>query len=182
MRRYDYGTSEAVLYGRHKDKRKMLYLPAAYSVFYASVCLGVILQHPTLFGLGLGVLLVDFCRKGLKIRRTGLRLKSARVFLSVLRAHFSFSYHTSSYLVRYYLIFLIPLSFFYPKIWGFLLFLLIFSASGDFSIKKPKVNFFSFLFFYTLDQLAYQTGVFWGSVLNKNLRSYVPGILKKSGH
>jgi len=182
MRRYDYGTSEALLYGRHKDKRKMFYLQAAYSVFYASVCLGIILQYLILFGLGLGVLLVDFCRKSLKIRKTGLRLKSARVFLSVLRAHFSFSYHTSSYLVRYYLIFLIPLSFFYPKMWGFLLFLALFSGSVDFSIKKPKINFFSFLFFYILDQLAYQTGVLWGCIVKKNFGSYLPGILKKLGN
>lgn len=158
----------------------MLYLPVAYSMFYVSFCLGIILQNLIPFGLGLGVLLVDFCRKCLKIRKSGLRLKNARIFLSVLRAHFSFSYHTSSYLVRYYLIFFIPLSFLYPKIWGYLLFLLIFSGSVDFSIKKPRINLFSFLFFYTLDQFAYQIGVFWGCIVKKDFGSYIPGVLKKT--
>lgn len=182
MRRYDYGTSEAILYLRHKDKRKRLYLPVAYSIFYVSICLGIILQYPIFFGLGLGIGLVDFYRKSLKIKRSGLQLKNFQVFFSVLRAHFSFSYHISSYLVRYYLIFLILLSFFYPKMWGFLLFLTIFSGSVDFSVKKPKIHYFSFLFFYTLDQLAYQTGVFWGCIVKKNFGSYLPGILKKSGN
>lgn len=178
-RRYDYGTSEATLYRRHKDKRKRLYLPAAYSISYASFCLGVLLQNLTLFCFGVGVLLVDFCRKHLKIKRSGLGLKNSKLFFSVLRGHFSFAYHTSSYLVRYYLIFLIPLSFLYPKMFGLLLFLVIFSGSVDFSIKKPRINLFSFLFFYTLDQLAYQTGAFWGCIVNKNFGSYIPGILKK---
>jgi mycofactocin system glycosyltransferase len=182
MRRYDYGTSEAILYKRHRDKRKMLYLPAAYSLFYTSICLGILFHDLILFVLGLGVLLADFFRKGLKIKRSGLQLKNVQVLLSVLRAHFSFSYHTSTYLARYYLIFLIPLSFFYPKMWGFLLFLTLFSGSIDFYIKKPRINLFSFLFFYTLDQLAYQTGVFWGCIVNENFGSYIPGILKKLGN
>jgi mycofactocin system glycosyltransferase len=182
MRRFDYGTSEAILYLRHKDKRKRLYLPAVYSVFYASICLGIILQYPILFGLGLVILLVDFYRKSLKIIRSGLKLKNLQVFSSVFRAHFSFSYHTSSFLVRYYLIFFVLISFFYPKMWGFLLFLLIFSGSVDFSVRKPRVHYFSFLFFYMLDQLAYQTGVLWGCIVKKNLRSYLPNILKRSGN
>jgi mycofactocin system glycosyltransferase len=182
MRRYDYGTSEAILYKRHRDKRKLLYLPAAYSLFYGSICFGILLHDLILFLFGLGVLLADFFQKGLKIKRSGLRLKNTRVFLSVLRSHFSFSYHTSSYLVRYYLIFLVLFSFLYPKVWGFLLFLIFFSGSVDFYIKKPRINLFSFLFFYTLDQLAYQIGVFWGCIANKNFGSYIPGILKKFGN
>jgi len=181
-RRYDYGTSEATLYRRHKDKRKRLYLPAAYSISYASFCLGILLQNLALFSFGLGVLLIDFCRKHLKIKRSGLGLKNSRLFLSVLRTHFSFAYHTSSYLVRYYLIFLIPFSFLYPKMWGLLLFLVIFSGSVDFSVKKPRIHLFSFLFFYTLDQIAYQTGAFSGCVANKNFGSYLPGIVKKVGN
>jgi mycofactocin system glycosyltransferase len=179
-RRFDYGTSEAILYVRHKDKRKMLYLPTVYSMFYASICLGIIMQNLILFGFSLGILLVDFCRKSLKIKKSGLKLKSLQVLLSILRAHFSFSYQTSSFLVRYYLIFLIPFSLLYPKMWGFLLFLLIFSALIDFSVKGPRIHFISFLFFYTLDQLSYQTGVFWGCVKRKNFMPYVPIILRKN--
>jgi len=179
-RRYDYGTSEAILYLRHRDKRKRLYLPAIYSIFYASVSLGIILQHLALFGLGLGILLADFFRKYLKIERSGLRLKTFQILFSVMRAHFSFSYQTSSYLSRYYLIFLVPLSLLFPKVWGFLFFLLIFSGSVEFSIKRPKMNLLYFLFFYTLEQFAYQTGVFWGCLRNKNFGSYFPTLLKKS--
>ena len=177
-RRFDYGTSEAILYWRHRDKRKMLYLPTPYSVFYASICLGIILQYPLFFVFGLGILLIDFFRKQAKIKKNELGLRSSKVFLAVLRSHFSFSYHTSSYLVRCYLIFFIALSFFYPKMWAFLLFLLIFSAIVDFSIKGPNVNFFFFFIFYVMDQLAYQAGVFWGCVVKKNFMPYVPIILR----
>jgi mycofactocin system glycosyltransferase len=178
-RRFDYGTSEALLYLRHQDKRKMLYLPALYSIFYGFVCLGIIVQTPIFFVIGLGILCFDFWRKTTKIRKTGLALRSSKVIFSIIRTYFSFSYHMSSYLVRYYLIFLIPLSFIFPNLWAFLLFLLIFSAIVDFSIKKPKIHFFSFLLFYTLDQLAYQTGVLWGCIKKKNFMTYVPVILQK---
>jgi hypothetical protein len=179
-RRFDYGTSEAILYVRHKDKRKMLSLPTVYSIFYASICLGIITQNLILLGFSLGILLVDFCRKSLKIKKTGLKLKGLQILISVLRAHLSFSYQTSSFLARYYLIFFIPLSLLYPKIWGFLLFLLIFSAFIDFLLKGPRIHFISFLFFYILDQLSYQTGVFWGCIKRKNFMPYVPIILRKN--
>jgi len=177
-RRFDYGTSEAILYSRHRDKRKMVYLPTPYSVFYASICLGTILQYPLFFVFGLGIFLIDFFRKQAKIKKNELELRSSKVFLAVLRSHFSLSYHTSSYLVRYYLIFFLALSFFYTKMWGFLLFLLIFSAIVDFLIKRPNVNFFFFFIFYVIDQMAYQAGVFWGCVVRKNFMPYVPIILR----
>jgi mycofactocin system glycosyltransferase len=168
-RRFDYGTSEALLYSRHKEKRKMLYLPALYSIFYGFICLGIIVRYPISFVFGLAILGFDFWRKTTKIRKAGVRLRSSKVVFSVLRTHLSFSYHLSSYLVRYYLIFLIPLSFIYPNLWTFLLFLLVFSAIVDFSIKRSAIHFFGFLLFYTLDQLAYQTGVLWGCITKKTL-------------
>jgi mycofactocin system glycosyltransferase len=180
MRRFDYGTSEALLYLRHKDKRKTIYLPPLYSLFYGSICLGIIVRHLVFFVIGLAILGIDLWRKATKIRKTGLRLRNSKVFLSVLRTHFSFSYHMSFYLIRYYLIFLIPISFIYPKLWIFLLFLLVFSAIVDFSIKRPMIHFFSFFFFYTLDQFAYQTGVLWGCIKRKNFMTYVPAILRKT--
>jgi hypothetical protein len=62
--------------------------------------------------------------------------------------------------------------------WAFLLFLLIFSATVDFSIKGPEVNFFFFFIFYVMDQLAYEAGVFRGCVVKKNFIPYVPIILR----
>jgi len=179
-RRFDYGTSEALLYLRHKDKRKMLYSPAFYSIFYGSICMGIIVRYPIFFVIGLTIFGFDFWRKATKIRKAGLRLRSSKVVFSVLRTHLSFSYHLSSYLVRYYLVFLIPLSLVYPNLWVFILFLLVFSAIVDFSIKRPAIHFFSFLLFYTLDQLAYQTGVFGGCIKKKNFMPYVPILLRKT--
>ena len=180
-RRFDYGTSEAILSLRHRDKRKMFYLPPLYSVFYVSVCLGIILEYPLLFILGLGILSVDFCRKHISMRKTGLKLRNSKLFLSVMRSCFSFSYRVSSYLARYYLIFFALISFFYPKMWLFLLFLLFFSGMVDFLIRRPKIDVFSFLLFYTMDQFAYQTGVLWGCIKKKNFMPYVPVIVKNPG-
>ena len=180
IRRYDYGTSEAILCLRHRDRRKSLYFPPLHSIFYGFICLAIIFQHSFLIFPALGALSLDFLRKRTKIKKTGLTLGGMKVFGSLLRSYFSFAYFTSSYLVRYYLIFLIPISYYYTKAWGFTLSLLIFSALFDFCLKKPKINVFSFLFFYTLDQLAYQIGVFGGCIKNITFMPYIPVIAKGS--
>jgi mycofactocin system glycosyltransferase len=180
MRRFDYGTSEALLYLRHKDKRKMLFLPTLYSLFYGFMCLGIIVQYAIFFVIALAISVVDLWRKATRIRKTRLRLKNSKVFLSILRTYISFSYHMSSYLVRYYLVFFVSLSFIYPNLWAFVLFLLVFSTIVDFIVKRPTIDFFSFFFFYTLDQFAYQTGVLWGCIKRKNFMTYVPVILRKT--
>lgn len=178
-RRFEYGTSEALLYLRHKEKRKRLFLPVLYSFFYGFICLGIIVQSPIFFVFSLMIMVIDFWRKGIKVSKTGLGLKRSRVVLSVIRAYFSFSFHISSYLIRYYLIFIIPFSFIFPNLWGLILFLLILSGIVDFSIKKPGIPFLNFLIFYTLEQLAYQTGVFWGCIKKGNFMTYLPIINRR---
>lgn len=178
-RRFDYGTSEALLYLRHKEKRKRLFLPTLYSIFYGFICLGIIVQSPIFFVFNLMIMMIDFWQKRIKVQKMGLGLKRSKVALSVIRTYFSFSYHFSSYLIRYYLIFLIPLSFIFLKLWGFIFFLLIFSGLVDFSVKKPGIHLLNFLIFYTLEQLAYQIGVFWGCIKKGNFMTYLPIILRR---
>ena len=177
-RRFDYGTSEAILSLRHRDKRKMLYLPPLYAVFFISVCLGIILGYPLLFIPALGILVVDFFRNQIRMSKTGLKLRNYTLFLSVMRSCVSFSYLASSYLARYYLIFFALIACFYPRMWLFLLLLLFFSGMVDFLIRRPKIDIFSFLLYYTMDQLAYQIGVLWGCIVKMNFVPYVPGIVR----
>lgn len=172
-RRYDYGTSEASLYLKHRDQRKMISIQPFHSIFFIFLCLGIIIQSLPFFIFGGGTLLVDFLSKYIKIKERGLTLKISKIVWAVLRSHFSFSYLASAYLIRYYLIFFIFLPFFYLKMWLFPFVLLIFSALVDFSIRKPKINIFPFLFFYTMDQLAYQTGVLWGCFEKRNFTPYI---------
>lgn len=180
-RRFDYGTSEAILSLRHRDKRKMLYLPPLYAAFFISVCLGIILGYPLLFIPALGILGVDFVRNKIRMSKTGLKLRNSTLFLSVMRSCVSFSYLASSYLARYYLIFFALIACFYPRMWLFLLFLLFFSGVVDFLIRRPKIDPFSFLLFYTMDQLSYQIGVLWGCIMKKNFVPYVPVIVRNPG-
>ena len=179
-RRFDYGTSEAILSLRHKDRRKKIYLPVLYSFFYGSFSLGIILRSIPFFAIGCGIWLVDFSRKYLEMRTSRLGLPVHQMCLPVLRSYFSFVYNLSAYLVRYYLLFMVPLAFFYPPLWIFLFFLLFFSASVDFSIHRPRINFIFHVLFYTLDQLSYQAGVFWGCLSRKNFASYFPRIIQKA--
>jgi mycofactocin system glycosyltransferase len=178
-RRYDYGTSEAILCLKHRDQRKRISFQPFHSISYIALCLGIITQYLLFFILGGGILSIDFFRKYIKIKKSNLPLTISKILWSVLRSYFSFSYLTSAYLIRYYMIFLIFLSFFYLKLWLFTFSLLIFSALVDFSIRKPKINLFFFLFFYTLDQLAYQTGVLLGCFHKRNLTPYIPALLRK---
>jgi hypothetical protein len=48
------------------------------------------------------------------------------------------------------------------------------TSSVDYAVKKPRLLYPIYLFFYILEHLVYQVGVFWGCLKLKYFGSYVP--------
>ena len=173
-RRYDYGTSEAILFSRHRDKKKDLAFALPYVVFYGLVSLSIILLSWLPLALGLGILGIDIVRKIMRLRRMGLGLSWNRIAGKVGRAYFSCSYYLSFHLIRYYLLLLVCLGFLFHGVWIWIGGALLLSAGLDYYLKRPRMGFASFLTLYTLEHLAYQIGVFAGCLKLKYFRSYIP--------
>jgi cellulose synthase/poly-beta-1,6-N-acetylglucosamine synthase-like glycosyltransferase len=173
-RRSSYGTSEASLYLSHRDKRKRFLIPIWAALSFLALVIAILLKNPyplASIPLFLGI---DFYQKSITLKRFKIRFPFRRIISSTLRSHFSFYYFTSFHLIRYYLILLLGFGFLFHPLFFFCVFALLLTSSVDYVVKKPNLLYPVFLFFYILEHLSYQVGVFWGSLKLKYFGSYIP--------
>ena len=84
-----------------------------------------------------------------------------------------FFYFSFFHLVRYYLILILVLGFLLHSLWLFGGVAVLYTSIVDYYVKKPSLNYPFFLFFYLLEHLAYQAGVFWGCLKLRHFGSYL---------
>jgi mycofactocin system glycosyltransferase len=172
-RRAQYGTSEAVLYALHPDKRKRLpLLPAPLATVALVVCTTLGLT-PRLLPAVAGPLLWDGLRRTAHLRREGLQVPTSRVWTAVARTHLGMLYVTYFHLQRYYLWLLAALGAVLPGAWALAASAVVYSAGVDYAARRPRLGFPTFLAYYAAEHLAYQTGVIVGCTRAKSLRSYL---------
>ncbi|HEX7475391.1 MAG TPA: hypothetical protein VF318_05440, partial [Dehalococcoidales bacterium] len=172
-RRAAYGTSEAILYRTHRDKKKSFLIPLWAGLSFLTIVLAILLLNlyplaavPILFG-------IDLFRKP---HRPG------RTWQGTLREYLSFYYFSSFHLVRYYLILLVAFGVLFHPVWFLSAFMLLLTSIIDYAVKRPRLFYPVYLFFYTLEHLAYQIGVFWGCLKLMYFGSYLPVFTRKSEH
>jgi mycofactocin glycosyltransferase len=172
VRRAQYGTSEALLYKLHRTKKKVLQVPPLATVAFLTLWLAMLGLSvlPTL--VAVVAFLTDCARKAVRIGRMGVRVRRRRILFSVLRTYLSLFYFASFYVVRYYTILLLFLGLFFHPIWLLCLSLLLLTSIVDYTLKKPRLSFLLFFFYYTLEHIAYQIGVFLGCLRLRTFGSY----------
>jgi mycofactocin system glycosyltransferase len=161
-RRFDYGTSEPLLQRLHTERIKRLIFPPAGVLFW------LILILPLLFGgFAWSVCcvipyLIDSLMKYKKIRSRKIPIEHYSIFSAVLREYLALLYHCCSFVSRYYLIGILILFPFFPFISIGIFSVHLLTGIVDFFIKRPRLNLASFLLYFSLEQISYQTGVWWG--------------------
>ena len=173
-RRFEYGTSEPWLQRRHSQRIKQLILSPPGFLFWILLCLALrFLSWPLLAGSG-GVLLLDSGARFFKLGRKHLPLSFSKILAATFRSYLAVFYHWAAFFSRYYLFLALPFVFLLPAISLTLLGLHLLTSGVDYLIKKPRLNFFSFFWYFTLDQLSYQLGVWWGCLKNGCFRPVNP--------
>jgi mycofactocin system glycosyltransferase len=170
-RRAQYGTSEALLYSLHRKRKTLQAPPLAAFAFLALVAAVVCLSVIPVF-LAAACFLADSTTKVRKIGRMGVPVRPQRILYSVVRTHFSFFYFASFHVVRYYTIALLLLGLLFHPLWLLCLSLLLTTSIVDYRLKKPRLPFAVFFFYYVLEQVAYQAGVFAGCLRQRTFSSY----------
>jgi len=172
-RRGEYGTSEAVLYRTHRDRRKMMQVSLFSGLSFLAVAFAVLLLNPyplcllpVLFGF-------DLWRRSSKTKRLKIELGFSQITSSASRSYISLYYFAFYHLVRYYLILFIGFGFLWYPLWIFGGLALIYASIVDRYVKRPGLYYPVFLFYYFLEQLAYQVGVFWGCLKRGYFGSYL---------
>lgn len=160
-RRYEYGTSEPLLQSRHPGRRKIFPIWPLAMLFWGLLVTAV-LFYPVMGVVAPLLLLADSLQNRQRAQRIGLRLAFRSVLLAKIRHYFSVLYHLAAFGSRYYLLPVLGLSVLLP--WLGALFIVGHMMVGlvQYGIKKPSLNPITFLFFFTLEQISYQSGVWRG--------------------
>jgi mycofactocin system glycosyltransferase len=173
QRRSDYGTSEAVLYRTHRDRKKNFSVPVFSGLSFLAFSLAILLANAwpvvpmfVLFG-------IDVWRKYALLLKYNVELPFQQVILSTFRSYISLFYFAFFHLVRYYLIPIFALGFLWHPFWYFGGLALIYASAVDCCVKKPGLLYPVFLFYYLLEHLTYQVGVFLGCLKQKYFGSYI---------
>jgi len=173
QRRGEYGTSEAILYRTHRDKKKSFLISVYSSLSFLALTLAILLVNfwpviPILLLFGL-----DLLRKSATLLKYKMELPFPQVLYATFRSYLSFFYFAFFHLERYYLIPIFALGFLWHPLWIFGGLAVVYASIVDYYVKKPKLLYPVFLFFYLLEHLAYQVGVFWGCLKQKYFGSYI---------
>ena len=161
-RRADYGSSEPVLHALHPDKRGRLRLPTAPAATVALAAAGIVTRRPWLLAAALVPPVVDAARRSRRLRRSGVRLPAAQIGYSTLRGHLSSLYFASFRLVRYHLWALAALGALFPGVRLLGAACLVYSAGVDYTTRRPRLDFPTYLGLYAAEHAAYQTGLYAG--------------------
>ena len=177
-RRFDYGTSEGLLQRLHPRRSKRMVIPPLLG-FILALCLAAPFTGWWPLPPALGVLLADAVVSRRRLARRGLPLGIGTLLAGRLRALGSLVYYLSYHLIRYYSIPLMAAALIFPPLWLVPVVLLGCAARVDYAIKRPQQSFASFAVIYSLEQIAYGAGVFWGCLSRKTFRSYRVIILRQ---
>lgn len=175
-RRFQYGTSEPMLQDLHPKRAKNFLIPPGAFLFWCATFLSAGLRFLPLAAVGVGLLFGESWRKFRTIRKTGIPASFETVGSAVFRSYLGFFYHCCAFISRYYLVWallFLPL-FFLPSL--LLLGMHLLTGTVEYRVKKPDLAFPAFLFYFTLDQVSYQTGVWWGCARHLNFCAVIPRI------
>ena len=180
-RRFEYGTSEPLLQSLHKNRPKQIYLPPLSILFWAAIVAGIFSGSVLFWGLGaLMVLFQSFsANRKLMSRKPASRpnIPAASFPRAVIRGHAAFFYHTGAMVSRYYLVPGLALIFFFPAGAGAILLLHLMCGLVEYHLKKASLGGIRFMVYFTLEQVSYQAGVWYGCARYKNWRAVNPKII-----
>jgi mycofactocin system glycosyltransferase len=178
-RRFDYGTSEPVLQSLHRGRVKTLFLPWSETLFWLTVVLAAVMPHLLPLAAGGLLLLVDGIRKQRRLNTRQVPVTRREVYTAIIRGYLAFVYHCCSFVSRYYLIVvpvLVPLSWLTAAVISGMH---LIAGMVEFSVKQPRLNPLAFLFFFTLEQVSYQSGVWWACIRGLNFNPVLPRVIHK---
>jgi mycofactocin glycosyltransferase len=177
-RRSDYGTSEPLLQSMHPRRRKTLPLWPQAILFWLLFAAAV-LVHPLLGLAAPALLMADVRQSRRTANRLGVRLSCASLSAAKMRHYLAALYHLAAFSSRYYLLPAMLLAFVLPWIGAIVAAGHVAVGLVQYAIKKPRLDPGRFLFWFTLEQISYQSGV-WSACLRHNF--FAPVIPRPTLH
>ena len=102
-----------------------------------------------------------------------------QTFTAVVRGYLAFVHHCCGFISRYYLVALPAVTLISPQAAAVMAGMHLTAGIVEYAVRKPRLNPFSFLFFFTLEQASYQSGVWWECIHRVNFSPVLPRIVHK---
>lgn len=172
-RRFDYGTSEALLYARHRRVTKRLpWQPAGY-LFLIACMMGLLTGLTFLWPLAVVIALIESVSKQRLVeKRFDVSISLWKIIRATVRSHFALAYYVTFHGIRYYLLPCLLLAVVLPNSLPLLLTMVLLPSAVEYYRKKPQLHFAWFLFYFCAEQLFYQVGVIRGCFRKKSFRLF----------
>jgi mycofactocin system glycosyltransferase len=172
-RRCEYGSSEAELYRTHPEKKKTFLLSLWAGLSFLPLVIAILL--PSLYPLALIPMayIIDLIFKHSKLNKFKDIVSRQQLAYAALRSFVSLYYFAFFHLIRYYLILLAAIGFFYHPMWYLATAAILVTSMTDYIVKKPALFYPVYFVFYLLEHLAYQVGVFMGCLRQRYFGSYL---------
>lgn len=167
-RRFEYGTSEPLLQTLHRNRKKQFYLPFWGGIFLLIAGLAILYPSRMLWILCPVCLLIDLWTQRGRLKALKIPINLFQQAKAILRTYASLIYHIMAFFSRYYLILLLIGVFVSPKTSIVLFCLHLAVGLVVWTIKKPVLDPVSFLFYFSLEQISYQSGV-WAGVFTHRI-------------
>lgn len=172
-RRFEYGTSEPVLYDRHREVIKRFPCRPAVLLFLFSCCLALIVEPLffSFFSTTLIIALTLFNRAAIR-KTAGIHLSFLDILRATLKNCHASAYFLTLHFVRYYVLLIVALTIFFPSADLLWLVLVLFPVAVEYFKVRPRLSFPLFAFFFLAEQVFYQAGVFYKSFEMRSLRCF----------
>lgn len=172
-RRFDYGTSEALLHSAHELAGKRYPWNSASMGILVACLVGLSAQEPLVLLLVPGIVLWDALAKKKRYEeKVKVPLSFKHVLKATLHTHFRLLYHLIYHAVRYYLLLMLVLAAIFEPLVAAAAASILFASFVEFRTKKPRLNYLEFLFFFMMEHAWYQAGTLWGSIRQKSFKNY----------
>ena len=161
-RRFQYGTSEPVLQQLHPDRAKQFLLPLPEFAFWVFLAASAWFSCLPLLTFSAAALVYQICRRSMGAGNNGIPISPMAIAGAVIRTALALLYHLCLFVSRYYLVacaLMWPLS---PRLGAGALAMHVLAGIVQFYTRRPRLNLLFFLAFFSLEQIAYQLGVWWG--------------------
>ena len=179
-RRFEYGTSEPLLQTLHPDRIKTLYLPPAETLFWVALILSLLLRFPLLLLVSGALWGATWWRNHRKLQKLNIPVGSLTVAWSTVRGFMALGYHCCSFISRYYLMAGMALLPFMPLTDASVIGMHLITGGVDYGILRPRLSLPMYLFYFSVEQIAYQCGVWWGCIRHMNFHPVFPVITHRN--
>ena len=173
QRRFDYGTSEPVLYDRHREVKKRFPCRLSTLLFFASCCVGLVTKSLFFSFISIAILIASVLRNRAVIRKnTDVRLSLFEILRATLKNYQATGYYLSLHFVRYYILLAILLVILFPSVAPLCLALVLFPITVEYFKVRPRLSLPLFMLYFVAEQIFYQAGVFSMCFEMRSFRCY----------